>query len=1094
MPMPVDAEPPKTTRRRGRTSLSKTVLDKVIETQATVKRTMMAAQRYKTMDVIGPTELGTCMQGLESVYSDLANVRSSIGIQKKRVDKDQLLTSLQESSAALSSLFKSFGTERLHDMVQVCFGTTFESTVLTGGDIETRYKIMCAYCHPIGYKAIDWKHRRRVSKAPEAARNVHIKKNRIVEDFVISDTAGCLDCFDLARTSKMFHIRVHGIKFALRDPASRKTLIVSALVDDVPLHFLDDEWVVERLASLRAYTSDSPSDFAHFVSFLTLKDLLVFSNPELQEKYKASLTQSSLVKQRTISQATREFLAADLFGQRTTLMNLLVKAGEHEFQYLAYLLYDLLSTDSSGGVDAHEQTRLLDSLPWAAKQRFHEAMHQTVKYTSALANFDASRIPLEQQICLLKASDAVKEKAMLKLREVKAKSEDSGSKARQYLEGLLRIPFGAYREEPALLLMDACTRKFGKMLRTLNESGCPVDTAREGTTYTSLEVRRLCDTLENGYDRSVADSLRKSLVGAGAGLRRAQLMELVRTLNGVIKDYGLKGMKVPVSGKPEAFLRARIGTMLNSLADRPDVLWAMTQALGMATDRDSPSEIARRGAHDARAALTEVSDFMRGVRSRLDASVHGHDRAKRQLERIIGQWVNGEQTGYCFGFEGPPGVGKTSLAKNGVARCLEDENGSARPFAFVAIGGSSNGSTLEGHNYTYVGSTWGRIVDVLMEKKCMNPIIFIDELDKVSRTEHGRELVGILTHLVDPTQNEAFQDKYFNGVDLDLSRALFVFSYNDVDAIDRVLLDRIHRIRFEHLSMQEKLTVARKFLFPEIYAKMGLTGMVDIQDEVLEHIIEDYTSEAGVRKLKELLFEIVGEINLSVLNNDAPPQIPVTVSIEDLEQKYLKGRKPVRVEKIVPGESVGVITGLWANHNGQGGVLPVEARWRAADTSLDLKLTGMQGDVMKESMAVAATLACQIVDDATGIAKKRAEGHRGLHVHVPEGATPKDGPSAGAAVTTAIYSLLTGTPIRNEVAVTGEICLRGKVTAIGGLDLKIAGGIRAGTKHFLFPKDNQRDFDDIRSKCQGTPRFEGVRFTPVETIQDVLDAALVRSQ
>ena len=179
------------------------------------------------------------------------------------------------------------------------------------------------------------------------------------------------------------------------------------------------------------------------------------------------------------------------------------------------------------------------------------------------------------------------------------------------------------------------------------------------------------------------------------------------------------------------------------------------------------------------------------IRDTLEESVHGHEKAKRQVERIIGQWITGEQSGYCFGFEGPPGVGKTSLAKLGLANCLKDEDGVSRPFAFIAIGGASNSSTLDGHNYTYVGSTWGKIVDILMEKKCMNPIIFIDELDKVSKTEHGKEIIGILTHLIDSTQNSAFQDKYFTGIDLDLSKALFIFSYNDVEAIDSIIISSI---------------------------------------------------------------------------------------------------------------------------------------------------------------------------------------------------------------------------------------------------------------------------------------------------------------
>ena len=204
----------------------------------------------------------------------------------------------------------------------------------------------------------------------------------------------------------------------------------------------------------------------------------------------------------------------------------------------------------------------------------------------------------------------------------------------------------------------------------------------------------------------------------------------------------------------------------------------------------------------------------------MDKSVYGHDKPKKQIERIIGQWINGEQSGYCFGFEGPPGVGKTSLAKQGLANCLKDENGETRPFAMIQMGGDSNGSTLHGHNYTYVGSTWGSIVQILIDKKCMNPIIFIDELDKISKTENGREIIGILIHLLDPAQNDCFQDKYFSGIDLDLSKALFVLSYNDAESIDRILLDRIHRVKFSNLSLDEKLKISKEYFLLKLLFKM----------------------------------------------------------------------------------------------------------------------------------------------------------------------------------------------------------------------------------------------------------------------------------
>ena len=252
-----------------------------------------------------------------------------------------------------------------------------------------------------------------------------------------------------------------------------------------------------------------------------------------------------------------------------------------------------------------------------------------------------------------------------------------------------------------------------------------------------------------------------------------------------------------------------------------------------------------------------------------------------------------------------------------------------------------------------------------MDKKCMNPIIFIDELDKVSKTEHGKEIIGILTHLIDSTQNDVFEDKYFSGIDLDLSKALFIFSYNDVDAIDRVLLDRIHRVKFKHLSLDDKLTISRDFLLPEIYDKMGLTGMISIPTEVVEFIIEEYTSEPGVRKLKELLFEIVGEINLSILQNGTDYDIPFVVCCDDVRYRYLKERHSVRITMVPTESRAGVINGLWANAMGKGGILPIETHYFPCGTFLDMKLTGMQGDVMKESMTVAKTLAWSLLDSAT---------------------------------------------------------------------------------------------------------------------------------
>ena len=496
-----------------------------------------------------------------------------------------------------------------------------------------------------------------------------------------------------------------------------------------------------------------------------------------------------------------------------------------------------------------------------------------------------------------------------------------------------------------------------------------------------------------------------------------------------------------------------------------------------------------------RKEIVNVEHKMDEINEFLEDSIYGHTKAKEQILKIVGQWINGEQKGYCFGFEGSPGVGKTSLAKRGLSRCLQDDKGVFRPMSFIALGGSSNGSTLEGHNYTYVNSTWGKIVDVLMESKCMNPIIYIDELDKVSKTEQGREIIGILTHLIDTTQNDEFQDRYFSGIPFDLSKALFIFSYNDPEQIDRILLDRIHRIRFDNLSWSDKIVIVRKFIIPELNEKMGFDGVVELSEDVIKHVIETYTMEPGVRKLKEILFDLFGEINLQLLNFKDKSQtgseiiLPVKLTIADLGTTYLKKYRKVHDMKIHKESAVGTINGMWANALGKGGIIPIQSQFFPAATFLDLKLTGMQGDVMKESMNVARTLAWSLTPEDTQKALlKRFEEtkNQGIHIHCPEGAVSKDGPSAGGAITLSLYSLLNNKPITNTVSMTGETNLQGRITAIGGLDSKILGSIRAGVKTILYPVENQPDFDDFMEKYASVVDLTEMSFHAVDNIRDAM--------
>jgi ATP-dependent Lon protease len=508
-------------------------------------------------------------------------------------------------------------------------------------------------------------------------------------------------------------------------------------------------------------------------------------------------------------------------------------------------------------------------------------------------------------------------------------------------------------------------------------------------------------------------------------------------------------------------------------------------------------KLIKQEVEDVKNQFNVITNYISDIKTTLDNAVYGHENAKKQIEIIIGQWINGEQDGYCFGFEGPPGVGKTSLAKKGLSHCLKDENGIERPFSMIQMGGDSNGSTLHGHNYTYIGSTWGSIVQILIDKKCMNPIIFIDEVDKISKTEHGKEIVGILTHLLDSTQNDCFQDKYFTGIDLDLSKALFILSYNDVEAIDKILLDRIHRIKFDNLSIEDKLIISNNHILPEIYKKMGLENIIHLNNDVLKFIIDNYTSEAGVRKLKEILFQIVGEINLDVLNNiNNYSELPIHISIDDLKNKYLKEIREINFTQINNVPQVGIINALWANSLGQGGTLPIQSNFVPSNKFLELTLTGSQGIIMKESMNVALTVAwnlCNLEIQYSLIEKYNDLKNNkiyGLHLHTPDCSTPKDGPSATAAITVTIYSIFNNIKIKNYFGITGELNFSGELTEIGGLTSKFLGGIKCGIKEFIYPLENKRDYEKFMKKYKDNKIIEGIKFHAVSSIQEVFELIL----
>ena len=1026
-----------------------------------IRNTMLSMKHYKSCFIFGNSDLHMCSSTLNELFNSNKKLKNRIDVK----NPDENIDDLQKIIDKMSVIISSFGTKNMDDLLYITFGSEFK-LYKKDSILNAKLDILRKHVHPIGFKILNERKR---------SNNVTSFCTDKISDVVISiEKSPEFECFEYEGNINAFKFNISGIKIVFHSETN-KTMIVTGYIDDIDLEFFENAYIDTRkediLKRLLLFDDINENVAKRMISAMTLKDILINGNEDMMKKYKTIMLQSRNVKNDRLERTIKHFADISLISQRGMLINLLINNTDQELQYITYLLYDLITSGISN--ETNDQMILYESFPSKIKEYFKDSMKHTLNYTQEMNNkYDLSKVTLEQQIYILKVPDNIKEKAMVKLKEIKGKSDESGGKAKQFLEGLLKIPFDNYKEEPILKLSKMLNKNFKKTLNILNTTyDRKTFYIDDKTMYTNTEI--------SNYTKRVIKDI-ESIYNVNTYVSKLDT-KYINTIFKFLKRNKMIDLKIPTfNSYNQSQKRKAINNVLKYLTYRE-----LLEINSIIKKNESHYETIYNMNSNI---LSDIHDFGRKIseiENILDESVYGHTHAKNQIMKIICQWITGEQKGYCFGFEGSPGVGKTSLAKKGLSKCLLDNDDIARPFSFIALGGSCNGSTLEGHGYTYVNSTWGRIVDILMESKCMNPIIYIDELDKVSKSEHGKEIIGILTHLIDYTQNDGFQDKYFSGIDIDLSKALFIFSYNDPSQIDRILLDRIHRVKFDNLTMEEKIVIVNKYIIPEINQKMGFSNVVELPEEVIINLINLYTMEPGVRKLKEILFDLYGEINIELLKlNDSEIELPLKITMDEIENKYLKKNLKVREKKIHNKNTVGIINGLWANVLGKGGIIPIEVSYCPSTALIDLKLTGMQGDVMKESMNVSKTLAWSMCNNKTKTKLQKEHDtnkSRGIHIHCPEGAVSKDGPSAGTAITLAIYSLLNNKKINNEIAITGEIDLLGNVTAIGGLEDKILGGIRAGVKKFIFPKENERDYKDF---CEKNRSYQSIEFIMVEKVEE----------
>ncbi|MEV7212863.1 endopeptidase La [Kitasatospora cineracea] len=587
-----------------------------------------------------------------------------------------------------------------------------------------------------------------------------------------------------------------------------------------------------------------------------------------------------------------------------------------------------------------------------------------------------------------------------------------------------------------------------------------------------LAEEEVNDTIRKDVEEGVAKQQKEFLLRRQLEAVRKELAELNGEADTEEEDYRAR---VEAAALPEKVREAALKEVdkLERASDQsPEGSWIRTW---LDTVLELPWNERSEDAYDIAGARAVLDADHTGLADVKDRIVEYLAVRKRRADQGLGQ-IGGRRGGAVLALVGPPGVGKTSLGES-VAKAM------GRSFVRVALGGVRDEAEIRGHRRTYVGSIPGRIVRAVKEAGTMNPVVLLDEIDKVGSDYRGDPAAALL-EVLDPAQNHTFRDHYLE-VELDLSDVVFLATANVLEAIPEPLLDRMDLVRLDGYTEDEKVAIARDHLLPRQLAKAGLgADELTVDEAALRRLAAEYTREAGVRNLERSIARILRKVAAQTELGER--ELPAAVGADDL--RALLGRPhhvpeaaqdPAERRTAVPG----VATGLAVTGAG-GDVLYIEASLADAETgSTGLTLTGQLGDVMKESAHIALSYlrsrGAELELPVTGLRE------RGIHLHVPAGAVPKDGPSAGITMTTALASLLSGRKVRTDVAMTGEVSLTGRVLPIGGVKQKLLAADRSGVTTVIIPKRNEADLDDVPAEV-----LERLTVHPVSDVREVLRLAL----
>ena len=503
---------------------------------------------------------------------------------------------------------------------------------------------------------------------------------------------------------------------------------------------------------------------------------------------------------------------------------------------------------------------------------------------------------------------------------------------------------------------------------------------------------------------------------------------------------------------------------------------------------ENDSDIFTQYKHDR----NKWKEIILSTKKQLDEKVYGHTECKDTVSELLAKWfTNPNSLGKSLALQGPPGVGKTMIA-------MELGKSLGLPFAKINLAGVDDNSILIGHSSTYSGSNYGLIVKKMTETQAPRCIIFFDELDKTA-THHGRnEIFDVLIHVTDSTTNSQFNDKFFQDISFPLNKVLFVFSFNNKEKIDPILLDRMEIIKVDPYSTEDKLNIVNKYLIKEIKNDIGIQDLnVKISDPNIVYLIETFTSEPGVRSIKRKLEKIFLKLNKERIfctgpfeKNKNAKNIEIT---KELIDQYL-GKPPVFEQKIHLVSEVGYVNGLYATDGGEGGLVPVimYKNQLGKGGKFTFKITGNLKKVMTDSISLAFTMASNFVKPKYIKSFFDSYPH-GLHIHSGDLSTGKEGPSATTTYTVAFISKILNMKIKHNIAMTGECGGNGEVTAIGGLVYKLRGALKAGVKLVFAPKENEKDLEKIKSSDKNLIN-DNFRVILVSNIKEILEYALIESE